>query len=327
MDEAPPESGRPIGQVASSSASGDRFVYLLPEQALAGVTDNAISLRQLWDIVWRGKWFIVICTAIFAVLSVTYAMLATEWYRADVLLAPAEERSTPALGGQLGGLAALAGVTVGGGDSVQAVATLKSREFARDFIEDFGLLQVLFAGDWDEDSQSWAIAHPADWPDTRDAVRYFHKHVLSVSEDIQTGLVTLSIEWKAPDLAAEWADVLARRLNARLRERALAEAGANVAYLQEELAQTSLVTLQQSIGRLLESELQKLMLARGNHEFAFRIVDPAQVPKKRERPKRAMIVVIGTMLGGTLGVFLVFLIHALRRGTKSASEIAIGSRL
>jgi uncharacterized protein involved in exopolysaccharide biosynthesis len=72
------------------------------------------------------------------------------------------------------------------------------------------------------------------------------------------------------------------------------------------------VTLQQSIGRLLESELQKLMLARGNEEFAFRVIDAASPPKERVRPKRALIAVVGTMLGGMLAVLIVFLSHAIR---------------
>ena len=117
--------------------------------------------------------------------------------------------------------------------------------------------------------------------------------------------MTLAVEWTDPDVAAEWASVLVRRLNDRLRERALLEAETNVSYLQSEMGSTNLVTLQESIGRLLETELQKLMLAKGNEEFAFKILDPAVSPKQRVRPKRALTVIVGTLLGGLLGVFAV----------------------
>src|SRR5690606_2767647 len=110
-------------------------------------------------------------------------------------------------------------------------------------------------------------------------IRYFDDNVRSISEDDETGLVTLTVEWIDPEIAAEWANILVERLNERMRRRALLEAESNVGYLQEELAKTGVVTLQQSISRLLESELQKLMLARGNEEFAFRVIDRAQVPK------------------------------------------------
>lgn len=286
----------------------------MPEQAFGAAAEDEINLRDLWDILWQGKWLVITVTMVFALGSVAYALLAEEWYRSEVLLAPADEKSTSGLGGQLGGLAALAGVSVGGGDSAEALAFLESREFARNFIEDYDLVPVFFADQWDAVDGQWLGADPEEWPEIRDAVKYFHDNVLRVSQDRQSGLVTLAVAWIDPQVAADWAGSLVDRLNKRLRDRALKEAEANVAYLQAELAQTGVVTLQQSIGRLLESELQKLMLARGNEEFAFRVIDEAVPPKEPVRPKRALIAVLGMLLGGMFAVFAVFLRHALRSG-------------
>ena len=70
-----------------------------------------------------------------------------------------------------------------------------------------------------------------------------------------------------------------------MRQRALAEAEANVKYLRREFESTSIVALQQSISGLLENEMQKLMLARGNSEYAFRIIDRAEVPRAPSKPR------------------------------------------
>jgi uncharacterized protein involved in exopolysaccharide biosynthesis len=300
------------GVERSGPGSGERLVYVVPEQGFGGAADDEISLRELWDILWRGKWIIIAVTAVFAIASVVYALAQTEWYRAEVLLAPADETSGQGLGGQLGGLAALAGVSVGGSSNVEAIAVLRSREFARTFIEDFDLVPVFFHKEWDAANDAWLGDDPEAHPEIRDAIKYFHENMLKVGEDRDTGLVTLAIEWTDPEVAAEWAKELVNRVNERLRARALKEAETNVTFLQTELGQTSVVTLQQSIGRLLESELQKLMLARGNEEFAFRVIDAASPPKERVRPKRALIAVVGTMLGGMLAVLIVFLSHAIR---------------
>ena len=80
-----------------------------------------------------------------------------------------------------------------------------------------------------------------------------------------------------------------------------------------------MVALQQSIGRLLESELQKLMLARGNDEFAFRIVDSAQAPRVRFKPRRTLIVIGATFLGGMVAVLFVF----ARRAVISAQRQSV----
>lgn len=291
----------------------ERLVYVMSEQA-SGIrtNDNEIDLVALWNLLWREKWLMIGVTIFFAVGSLGYALYQTDWYRAGVLLAPAEERATPSIGGQLGGLAALAGVSVGGGESAEAIATLKSRDFARAFIEEYNLLPVFFSDDWDADLGRWRISDSADPPDIRDAIKFFHQNVLIVTEESDTGFVTLTVEWTDPSLAALWAMELAKRLNQRLRERALLEAEANVAYLQTELAQTNVVTLQQSVGRLLEAELQKLMLARGSEEFAFRVIDSAAVPQEPSKPRRALIAMVGTILGAILGLLAVLFLHVAR---------------
>jgi uncharacterized protein involved in exopolysaccharide biosynthesis len=105
-----------------------------------------------------------------------------------------------------------------------------------------------------------------------------------------------------------------------MRQRALVDAQANVGYLREELATTNVVTLQQSIGRLLETELQKLMLARGNEEFSFKVIDFAQTPKRRSSPRRTLIVALAAVLGGMLSVFFVFVRDTIRQGGDGASK-------
>ncbi len=308
----------PPPSAPESRPQGERLVYVMPEGGFGAPANDEINLIELWNILWRGKWLVIVSTVVFAVGAVIFALVQTPWYRAEVLLAPAEAPGSSSIAGQLGGLgglAALAGVSVGGGESAESLATLRSREFVRTFIEELELMPVLFADEWDAARGAWADPNPDKWPDFRDGARFFLEDVLKVSEARDTGLVTLAVEWPDPQLAADWAMTLTVRLNQRLRDRALREAEANVAYLQSELTQTNLVTLQQSVGRLLESELQKVMLARGSEEFAFRVIDPAEVPKERERPKRVLIVVIGIVLGAVLGVIAAFVRHFVRGRT------------
>lgn len=305
---------------SGTEMSRDRLVYVMPEQAFGRSTEDEISLGELWEVMWAGRWLIVAITALFAVASIAYVILAPKWYRAEVLLAPAEAKSTPPLAGQLGGLAALTGVSIGGGGNAEAVATLKSGDLAREFIQTNELMPVLLSEHWDEAAQAWESVNRDDTPDIRDAVEVFHEAVLRVREDRESGLVTVVIEWTDPALAARWAPQVVQLTNDRLRQRALNDAETNVAYLQEELASTNVVTLQQSIGRLLETEMQKLMLAKGNEEFAFRTIDSAEPPNKPARPRRVLVIALGTLTGGVVAVFLVFLRHGLRGNQEDPSR-------
>ena len=277
--------------------------------------DEVLDLMALSSKIWQGKWLIIGVTAAFTLSSAVLVLILTSWYRADVLLAPVRATSADDLAsplGSLGGLASLAGITLGGSTS-EPLAVLQSRDLAREFIEQQSLLPVLFARKWDAKSARWTPTDPKDWPDIRDGVKYLVEKIRTVKDDKKSGLVTLTIEWTDAKTAADWANLFVDRANERIRARALLEAQANVNFLQRELATTSVVTLQQSIGRLLDTELQKLMLARENKEFAFRLIDHAEVPKWRVWPKRLQVVALATLFGGALSIYLVFLRDAIRR--------------
>ena len=277
--------------------------------------DEVLDLMSLSSKIWQGKWLIIGVTAAFALSSAVIVLILTSWYRADVMLAPVRATSADDLAsplGSLGGLASLAGIGVGGSTS-EPLAVLESRDLAREFIEQQNLLPVLFARKWDAKSARWKPTDPKDWPDVRDGVKYLVEKIRTVKDDKKSGLVTLTIEWTDAKTAADWANLFVDRANERIRARALLDAQANVSFLQRELAATSVVTLQQSIGRLPDSELQKVMLARENKEFAFRVIDRAEVPKWRVWPKRVLTIVLATLISGALSIYLVFLRDAIRR--------------
>ncbi len=271
---------------------------------------SEITLFDLWRVVWGGKIVIIGITGFFTVIAIAYALLATEWYRAGALLVPVEDRSMSDIRGQLSGLAAIAGVRTGAGNSNrnEALAVLRSREFARKFIAEFELMPVFL----DEPE------NPKEQLDMRDAVRFFRENVLRVSEDRDTGQMTLGIQWTDPAIAAEWANILVIRLNEQMRDRAARDAEANIDFLRTEMASNNVVALEQSISRIMESEMQKLMLARGSEEYSFRIIDRAEPPRIRSRPKRSLIVVSVFVVSGMFSLLVVFVRSAIRKNSSAA---------
>jgi LPS O-antigen subunit length determinant protein (WzzB/FepE family) len=255
---------------------------------------------DLWDLVlllWREKLVASAIVSVFAVAGIVYSLLATPIFRAEVVMTPAGQRSPASSLGQFSGLAALAGVNIGSGSSSVPLAVLRSREFAIDFIQAQGIEKALTA----------ELNESTDELDMRDALDVFLRKVRVVSEDKKAGTVTLSIAWRDPQVAADWANAYVNRLNARLREQALAESERNVKFLQQEVASTTVVAMQQSLGRILEAEMQKYMLAKGEVEYAYKIVDRASAPKLRESPKRTLIVLLSVLLGGIAAtLFVVF---------------------
>jgi uncharacterized protein involved in exopolysaccharide biosynthesis len=278
--------------------------------------EGSIGLIEIIRVLSRGRWWLIGITTISVALGAAYCLAVKPWYRADVLLKLADTKSTQGLSsslGALGGLASLAGITVGNTTSSEPIAVLTSREFVGDFIKDQDLLPLFFPGKWDASAHRWKTSAVEDQPDVRDGVRYFEKKIVHVVEDRKTSLITLSIDWKDPVKAAEWANVLVARVNENMRLRAAGEAQSNVNYLKHEMATSNLVPLQESIGRLLETELQRLMLASLSKEYAFRIIDHAQVPKWRYRPLPLVVIPGAFVLGLALSVIFLLGRDAVKR--------------
>lgn len=302
-------SSPPTADAERNDVSAERIVCVVARDVLSLDRREADS-GTLTATAWRGRWLILAFVVGFAILATAYALLATEWYTAEVVLTPAGVKSTQTgLSSQLEGLGLLAGLAGSLGLSGQRIAepigVLKSRDFARQFIDDHGLLHVLLADDWDARRGRWKETNPRRQPDIRDAIEYFDKHVLRVDEDKKTGLITIGVRWKDAAVAASWANEIVDRLNDRMRSRALAESDANVAYLQHVLTDTNVVEVKLAISRLLETELQKSMVARGDKQYAFRVVDHADVPKWRSWPKRKIVVALGILAGGLVGFLAV----------------------
>ncbi|NAW68165.1 LPS O-antigen length regulator [Vibrio sp. V27_P1S3P104] len=299
--------------------------------------DDEIDLRELFIALWKGKWIIIATTFIFAVGAVFYALSQPNIYKSDILLASAQTSSGNSLAkmaGQLGGLAALAGVNLGSGEGSQtelAAQVIKSRQFIQHFIEKYHILVPLMATKgwdlttnqliindavYDEQTQTW-LREPQGLrgakPTAQEAHGMFVKNILTVTSDKTSGLYTVSVSHYSPYIAQQWATWLVAEINQVMRERTIAETTQNLNYLQEQLQKTSVADMQATFYKLIEEQTKSLMLAEVQDEFVFKVVDPAVVPELKDKPKRALICVLGTLLGGMLGVAMVLVRFAFRK--------------
>ena len=291
-----------------------------------------IGLFDTWQIIARNKLFIAGCALTAGVLATVAALLMTPVYRAEVLLAPVDDpddnQRTAASLGEFGGLATLAGLNLGSEDKrTESIATLRSRQFAERFIAERRLERVLFAELWDEAKERWKADAGDDIPTAGDVYERFDERVRKVREDRGTGLVRLVVEWRDPELAAQWANDLVASVNATLRQKTVEQSEKSITYLREQLARTSVVDLQQVLHRLVESEMKKAILANINKEYAFKIIDPAVVADKPVRPRKLAMLVVGTAAGGILGILLVLLRNAWRLSQAAGDPERVGSTL
>ncbi|MAD15230.1 MAG: LPS O-antigen length regulator [Alteromonadaceae bacterium] len=313
-----------------------QYVAISPDMFQAQNNDDEIDLRELWNVIWRGKWIIIAITAIFAVASVVYALSLPNIYKSEALLAPADtdqQGGLSGLSGQLGGLASLAGVNLGGGKTDKtalAIEILKSREFFAKFAEKHNILPDLMAvKEWDRPTNTVVYdeeiysSESGEWvrevkapkkakPTMQEAKKEFDA-LFAVEQNTENGMVLISIEHYSPQVVKQWIDWLVQDINSVMKMRDKEEAENSIQYLQSQVAQTNIVEQKTLLYQLIEEQAKTLMFAEVRKEYVFKTIDGAQVSEQKFMPKRPLIVIAGCLGGGILGSIFVLVRYFLRR--------------
>ena len=297
--------------------------------------DDEIDLRELFGVLWAGKIKIIAITAVFAIASVIYSLSVPNQYKATALLAPAQSDGGGLSGalGQLGGLASLAGVSLGGGEGGEAQIAqeiMKSWSYIESFIDDNNIAVEVYAAEgwskgsnklqinddiynsennqWLVENETGVVGPPSSWK----LFNAFSK-LLTVSEDKKSGLVSVSIEYYSPQIAKQWVDMYVDAVNRFMQQRQVDKVTKNITYLQEQIEKTSIAEMQEVFYTIIEEQTKNKMLAEASPEYVFVAVSPSMVPEQKSQPKRALICILGTLLGGMLSVLLVLIMHYAKK--------------
>ena len=290
--------------------------------------DDEIDLRELFSVLWAGKILIVAITAVFALVSVGYALSLANQYKASAVVSPAETggSSLGAMAGQLGGLASLAGINIGSGESnetQEAMEIMQSWGFMEAFIQTHDLQVPIYAAiGWDKGSNSlklnsdlydatserWLIEDdesgenraPSSW----ELYEKFRERV-AVSQDKKSGLINISVEYYSPQIAKQWVDLFIITINDYMRARKLEQVNRNIEYLTAQIDKTAIADMREVFYQLVEEQTKSKMLAEASPEYAFVTVSRAMVPEQKSQPKRALVCILGALLGGMLSVLWV----------------------
>ncbi len=272
--------------------------------------EDEIDLLEIWNTLWRGKWFIILFTGLCTLISIWYALNQTPIFKAEVILAPvsgSNQSGVGTLAAQLGGVASMIGMNIGTTSQSlnTTIAIIESREFAKSFIKKYGLLPNFYETLWDKQSGKWSEINMENKPTLLDGANSFNS-IRNVNVE-SNGLVKISITWKNPETAAKLANDFVKHINDNLRKKAIIEAKKSIQYLEHEIAKTSNISMQEVLYRLIEKQTQAITMAQVKEQYAFSIIDPAIVPESRYKPNRRLIVILGTIAGCLISVFSQFL--------------------
>ena len=188
--------------------------------------EDEINLLDYWRIVMK-RWKII--AGIFVISVVTAAiisLLMTPIYQAKATLMPVESSGGRLSGAlqNLGSLPFVGGMVpgIGGASATKLVAVLKSRTLAEDVIHALNLTRVFFKDKKDKP------------PSLEDAVESL-TDITKIADDKKGGVISISVEYKDPKIAADIANHYTTVLQRFINENTLSMAKRNRIFIEDQL--------------------------------------------------------------------------------------------
>lgn len=294
--------------------------------------DDEIDLRELFYVLLEGKWIIVSLTAFASIIGVIFSLLLPNIYESKTILFPVNPSS--GISGALGsysGIAGLAGISLPSsgdeGNSAKAIQKISSLSFFENSIlTNIYLPDLMAVKSWnsktntltfddsiyDTNSNTWIrdYSYPQQQiPSAQESYAVFKTAHLRLSEDKESGFITLSIKHKSPFIAKQWTELIVNEVNSFYRQKDKLESEKAVSYLNQEILKTSLSEIKEVLAQLLQEETKKLTLIEANQYYVFDYIDPPAVMEQKSEPRRSLICIISALLGGMLSIVLVLIKH------------------
>jgi len=294
--------------------------------------DDEIDLLELFYVLLEGKWIIVSVTTFASIIAVIYILLLPNIYESKALLVPVNSSSS--IAGDLSGysgLASLSGISLPSagdeGNSVKAIQKISSLSFfENNIMMNIYLPDLMAVKSWNPKTNTLAFdeniyeANTNTWirdyrypqqqiPSAQESFKVFKTKHLSLSEDKKSGFITLSVKHQSPFTAKQWADLIVNEVNNFYRQKDKLEAEKSVTYLNKQISMVDLSEIKQVLAQLLQEETKKLALLEANPFYVFEYIDPPAVMELKSEPKRALIFILISLLGGMLSIVFVLIRH------------------
>ena len=309
----------------------------VPTDQLNNNYDDEIDLRELFHVLWDKIFYIGAITSIFSLISIIYALGLPNIYQSQAVMMPMEaNQGMSGMLGQYSGMASLAGISLpseSGSKAQEAIARIQSFEFfSNSFLPHIKLENLMAVKKWDQASNTLTYdasdfnSESGQWvrkvkpptltiPSPQQAYKQYQA-IMSVSEDKKTSFVTLSVEHQSPVIAQQWVKIMMDQIDQVMRDQDRQIALQSIAYLNSLAPTVNYEEIKKALASLQQEQMKRLMMVEANENYIFKVLDSPIVPEMKVKPKRSLIVILGSLLGVMLSVLGVLVSHYTKKSSQ-----------
>lgn len=303
---------------------------------------DAISILLL---VWQKKLLVAACMVTAFFLGILYLNTAIPTYTTELRVTAASS-SSGSIGsrlGNLGGLAAAAGLGIGSSSKAEPfdlyLEALTSRGVADKLAADRRVMTTIFSREWDVRRQAW-VAPPLTMSQTVKSVlglgekawrppdgarlRDYLQRELVITKSTKTPVTAIGYDARDPDFGVYLLSRIDEYADLQVRTRALQQARDYQAYLSSVLPGVMIADARRSLADSLVQQYEAAMMAQSSVSYAAVALSAPQASVGPTKPKAIIVVALSLLLGLVVGLVVALVdfraIAARARGLDAASD-------
>lgn len=286
-------------------------------------TEEEIDLLEILKKIWDAKINVLLVGLVFCLVFFSYSLTLENKYESQAILKikQNDNNSTNQSSDIFNQIRSFSiGPTAQSSvpKVIEGIEIIKSRDFLTDFIQKYEYLPLLYAFEtWDEAKKQPVLMRNrydsekktfiGAW-ENKVSLQKAHQLILDkhleVINDRDTGFVKLTIKHRSSHIAKDFAEKVISELNSRTKERDIMEAKIKIDFLQEELMNANIESIQNILSALIQNEYSKIAIASASPEYFFAIIDSPIAPEDPSSPNRGLISFLGLLLGLAIGIFV-----------------------
>jgi uncharacterized protein involved in exopolysaccharide biosynthesis len=293
-----------------------------PAPETAGPAPDAIGMLVL---IWQKKWLVAGIILACLVAGIVFLNVTERTYTTElkVTAAASSPNSIGSRLGNLGGLAAAAGLSIGGSSKAEPfemyLEALTSRDVADALAKDRRIMTTIFAREWSPATRQWqqppasavqviksaiGLADPP-WraPDGARLQNYLERRLV-ITKSVKSPVTIIGYDASDPAFGVHLLAQLNRAADAEVRQRALLQANDYKAYLASVLPGVAIADVRASLAASLTEQYEAIMMAQSSVPYAAVALGGPKASLAPTKPKVTIVLALAILIGIILAVFV-----------------------
>lgn len=276
-------------------------------------------------IILKKKLFIFLSTLFFICLGFVYAFSVDEVYQSSTRFIAKENNNS--ISSALDSLPTLSAISGLGGSSTSkntiiAEELITSKEFVIDMLVDNDLLNYFYAfKSWDKKNNKVIFddsllinkenfiknLNEIETRIVADEIFSSYLDLINLKKN-KNGVYTVTFDYYSPYFAKQFLEILLQSINEQIRINDLSKSEKAINFLNQQLETSSNNFIKESVGRLIEANLNiKMMAVISVDGYVFDFLEKPSLNGKKVYPSKRQIILLSLLIGFIFSVTLVLI--------------------